>query len=202
MHGAVISLLLALGPAADPAPGTVTATDLLRPAPDAPAVLPALDPEGELRELRKRLDELEARLGKSGDGDKPAKDGAEKESPAETVVGRRRLEWEWNDGAWAQTADRAFRFHIGGRGQIDASWYRAPESVQAGLSPTLTDGVAIRRFRLEADATVFTHIDLALQADFARSTDLQSSSEDPSPNVYITDAWIAFRDLPLLDTVR
>ena len=60
---------------------------------------------------------------------------------------------QWNNGLELSTSDKAFRVHVGGRWQFDASWFDAEQSVQNNLPGGVMyhDGVDFRRARLRID---------------------------------------------------
>src|SRR5208283_56045 len=114
-----------------------------------------------------------------------------------------RLKFSWENGAVGETDDKAFRVHFGGRFDFDSTWYRAPANVQLQLDNPLLDGTEFRRFRFETDGTVWKQIEFKLEADFSRGEDFKSlDTSSPQTNIFITDAWLAINDLPLVGTVR
>jgi phosphate-selective porin OprO/OprP len=112
------------------------------------------------------------------------------------------FKFNFKDGFRGETADKAFRFHAGGRFDFDSGWYQAPAHLQSTLNTPLLDGTALRRFRLGMDGTGWEQLDFKLEADFSRAADFKTFQDTPQTSVFITDAWIGLHDLPLLDTVR
>src|SRR5262245_5159421 len=108
----------------------------------------------------------------------------------------------WENGFVSESADKAFRVHIGGRFDFDSGWYRTPLNVQNSLANPLLDGTDFRRFRFEADGTIWDQVEFALEADFSRASDFKVFEPTPQTNIFITNAWLAVHDLPVLDTVR
>jgi phosphate-selective porin OprO/OprP len=111
----------------------------------------------------------------------------------------------FSEGLVAETKDKAFRFHVGGRFDFDSGWYDVSNAVQQSLTAAgtpLLDGTDMRRFRLGFDGTCWEQVDFKVEADFSRASDFKSFKTTPQTNLFITDAWIAVRDLPLVDTVR
>jgi phosphate-selective porin OprO/OprP len=107
------------------------------------------------------------------------------------------------EGFVGETADKAFRYHVGGRFDWDSGWYRVPANVQQSLDGTpLLDGTDLRRFRLMAEGTVWEQLDFKIEADFSRASDFTGFHTTPQTNIFITHAWVALRDLPLIDTLR
>jgi phosphate-selective porin OprO/OprP len=108
-----------------------------------------------------------------------------------------------SEGLVGETADGAFKYHFGGRFDWDSSWYSVPQNIQNYLGSTpLLDGTDLRRFRLATDGTVWNSVDYALEADFSRAADFKSFQSTPQTNIFITDAWIAVHDVPIVDTIR
>ncbi len=113
------------------------------------------------------------------------------------------LRFKWENELIGETPDKDFRIHVGGRLDFDSSWYSAPANVQNYLGSTpLLDGSDLRRFRFRTDGTIWEQMDFALEADFSKAADFKDLQSTPQTNIFITDAWIALRDLPWVDTVR
>src|SRR5262249_26207363 len=108
----------------------------------------------------------------------------------------------WTDGLIAETADKDFRVHVGGRFDFDSGWYSVPTNVQNSLNTPLLDGTDLRRFRFRADGTLWEQMDFSLEADFSSAADFKEFHSTPQTNIFITTAWIALHDLPWIDTVR
>ncbi|HKI36666.1 MAG TPA: porin [Gemmataceae bacterium] len=129
--------------------------------------------------------------------------GSSGEEPAATGSGNSlQPRFNMSEGFVAETPDGAFRYHIGGRFDWDSGWYRAPQNIQQSLDNPLLDGTDLRRFRLAVDGTVWQNVDFKLEADFSKASDFKDFQATPQTNIFITDAWIALRDLPVLDTVK
>jgi phosphate-selective porin OprO and OprP len=113
------------------------------------------------------------------------------------------LRFKWKNGLVGETPDKDFRIHVGGRMDFDSGWYSAPANIQNNLGSTpLLDGTDLRRFRFRTDGTIWEQMDFALEADFSKAADFKELQSTPQTNIFITDAWIALRDLPWVDTVR
>jgi phosphate-selective porin OprO/OprP len=126
----------------------------------------------------------------------PGEEKQEKEGPS-------LAKFNLSEGLVGETADKAFKYHVGGRFDWDSGWYSVPFNVQQSLGSTpLLDGTDLRRFRLAVDGTVWEQVDFALEADFSRAADFKSFQSTPQTNVFITNAWVAVRDLPYVDTVK
>ena len=113
-----------------------------------------------------------------------------------------RLKFSWNDGLVGVSGDQAYRVHLGGRFDFDSGWYSAPASIQNSLNTPLLDGTDFRRFRFEADGTIGEQVEFKLEADFSRAADFKDFQSTPQTNIFITNAWVAVHDLPVVDTVR
>ncbi len=127
----------------------------------------------------------------------------EKRLPESGANDLRITRFNLQEGFVGQTDDGAFRFHVGGRFDWDSGWYRVPANIQQSLNGTpLEDGTDFRRLRLGVDGTVWEQADFQLEADFSRASDFTGFQTNPQTNIFITNAWIAVRDLPVVDTIR
>jgi phosphate-selective porin OprO/OprP len=111
-----------------------------------------------------------------------------------------RINFSWENGLVGESANKDFRVHLGGRFDFDSGWYRTPVNLQNSLNTPLLDGTDFRRFRFAADGTVYQQVDFALEADFSRAADFKPG--EPQTTIFITNAWVAVHDLPVVDTVR
>jgi phosphate-selective porin OprO/OprP len=190
-------------------------------APDAPPKGGTQAPEKEDAKS-KQTDKAEADpKGDAGKKADPAKD-------ATPAAGRDfSLKASWKDGFFAETADKDFTFHIGGRWDFDSTWYGAPHAVGNSIGQFnnfadpnlgLTDGVALRRARLRMDGTLYEVMEYAVEYEFANFIDLRrrtlgagpssvgtgstGNDFDPATPVRFTDVYAGFKDLPLVGTVK
>jgi phosphate-selective porin OprO/OprP len=114
------------------------------------------------------------------------------------------------EGLVGQTADGAFRYHVGGRVDWDSGWYNVPTAIQNSLFSTaegknpaaLEDGTDLRRLRLGVDGTVWDMVDFKVEVDLSRASDFTGQQSKPETNIFITDAWMALRDLPVVGTLK
>lgn len=115
----------------------------------------------------------------------------------------------WNNGVWAETADKAFKFHVGGRAQVDYVGIRGSENVQFGAGGVgrLQDGVNFRRARIEMDGTFWEVIDFFAEYEFLGNTfnvdptlpaNARNIVNTPGP----TDLWATLTHLPVIGNVR
>jgi phosphate-selective porin OprO/OprP len=145
----------------------------------------------------------------SGEIDAPAQKSPEAPSApaAETTTEKATKEspaarFNLSEGLVGETTDGSFRYHVGGRFDWDSGWYNAAHSFQQSLNTPLFDGTDLRRFRLGVDGTVWEQVDFKLEADFSKASDFKNFQSTPQTNIFITDAWIALRDLPVVDTLK
>jgi len=122
-----------------------------------------------------------------------------------TVVGSdTNLKIKWDNGFWAETADKAFRIHFGGRAQFDNVWMTAPENVMfGGPSPTgsISDAVAFRRGRLAVEGTLWESIQFNFEFDFFNTfNDTPAFATAPARQTVDTpvptDFYVQFDNLP------
>ncbi len=119
----------------------------------------------------------------------------------------------WNNGVWFETANKDFRFHIGGTLQIDAAAYQSPGDLQSGPGSLGGDffqpATNIRRGRLRAEGTAYEVVDFLFELEFFNGFALPTTPPvNPPPNANIfngpgpTDAWITMKQLPVIGNVR
>jgi phosphate-selective porin OprO/OprP len=134
-----------------------------------------------------------------------------------------------NSQLWFETEDKAFRFHMGGRTQLDYVAVHAPQKVmappaQAGIGK-FDDAFDVRRGRLAAEGTLWEVFDFYCEYDFFsvnRSVpngnvlpaavggtqalnNLQGTVTDRlnTPNVPVpTDLWFTWTKLPVIGNIR
>ena len=107
----------------------------------------------------------------------------------------------WNNGLELSTADKAFRTHIGGRWQMDTSWFSADQSVQNNLPGGVNyhDGIDFRRARLRIDGTMYETIEYAMEYDFVNGLRTRNAAGDGTVDqnvTAITDLWLQFSHMP------
>jgi phosphate-selective porin OprO/OprP len=118
----------------------------------------------------------------------------------------RNLQARWDNGFVAETADNAFRIHLGGRLEFDNSWFTQDDNILIGTSPDqeMLDGTLFRRARFRADGRVWEFIDFACEVNFANIQDISNvdSSTVQIGSVGLTDFYVTFREIPWLGNVR
>jgi phosphate-selective porin OprO and OprP len=120
---------------------------------------------------------------KGKDETKTAANGAEKEEKAAgaNVVGADPVfKTTWKDGFVAETANKDFRVHIGGRFQEDFGWFAPNNAVNQAIPGGFADGADIRRARLRMDGTIYEMIDFVLEYEFANSTSTVLTAAGPT----------------------
>ncbi len=117
---------------------------------------------------------------------------------------------KWNNGWESTSADKNFKYHVGGRVQFDSVFLQNDPPFYAGTGPFGDqDSVGFRRARLRADGTMYETIDWCVEFDFVNSVNV-----DPGPPAApgseanlgqvpaATDLWMTFRELPVVGNVR
>ncbi len=112
---------------------------------------------------------------------------------------RIRLNAYWDYGPVLESADKAFRLHIGGCLEFDNTWYQ-----QSGSLPfLLEDGSDMRRARLRADGSMGENVDFVTELNFANIQDVTNESTTTNiGSVGLDDFYLAFKGVPILETVR
>ena len=130
----------------------------------------------------------------------------------------------WKNGVEIQSKDKAFRLHVGGRYQFDASAFSVDPAIQTVETPGVgapfnrintpyTDGVDFRRARFRMDGTMYENIDFAIEFDFINSNNYFTSLTPTAPGVFPqnplptavtapTDLWWTFTKLPVVGNIR
>jgi phosphate-selective porin OprO/OprP len=118
----------------------------------------------------------------------------------------------WHHGLEVESKNKDFRVHVGGRTQVDTTWYSGDESIETplvagGVGP-LQDSWNFRRGRLRVDGKMYEVIDFACEYDFINeaAVDAPVSLLPPQGNPVAlpapTDLWVQATHLPILGTVR
>lgn len=93
---------------------------------------------------------------------------------------------------------------FGGRVQLDAVEYILPHSLRdniPGTSPLLP-GVSFRRLRFDVSGSFYQHTDYLIQVDFVNGLRLGPGGPQSTDVVVPTDAWLAFKDLPIVGNIK
>lgn len=113
---------------------------------------------------------------------------------------------KWNYGLQAETNDKAFRIHVGGRLQADLALMQANDRVQFGPGGVgrVDDAVNFRRARFTIDGTMYEVIDFWCEYDFENvfnvgpNRDPAAVENTPVP----TDCWVQLAHLPWVGNFR
>ena len=112
---------------------------------------------------------------------------------------RPRLNAYWDYGPVLESADKAFRIHIGGCLEMDNTWYNQSDT----LPFLLEDGSDMRRARLRADGSIGENVDFVTEFNFANIQDVTNESTTTNVgSVGLDDFYVAFKGVPILETVR
>lgn len=177
------------------------------PASDAPNAASAppqslgsetLDVEAIRRIVRAEIEAENARQANAAKAI-PSSDGFE--------IGKdRSLATDWNNGFVAESADKSFRYHIGGRLEFDNSWFSQSDNILIGPTDEqrMRDGTLFRRARMRADGRLWEFIDFACEVNFSNIQDVSNvdNSLVQVGSVGLTDFYVTFREVPLLGNVR
>lgn len=131
-------------------------------------------------------------------------------APKEHVVGADlSMKANWNNGFEVTTPAKDFRVHVGGRAQMDTSWFSVPQTVQNNINVPYGDGIDFRRARMRIDGTMYEVIEWAMEYDFVNSARVRNQpASATNPGFFDetltapTDLWIQAKALPVLGNVR
>ncbi len=155
---------------------------------------------------------------------KAAADAAVKHKAEEDghVVGQNLgMNARWNHGVWFETADKAFKFHLGGRAQYDMVFVDADPNVisanPGGLGRVANssnafygydDGTNFRRARLTAEGSVWETFNFTAEFDFlnafsaADPANLKGALGNQANTPVPTDLWVEMTKIPFFGNVR
>lgn len=105
-----------------------------------------------------------------------------------------------------ETNNGLFKFFVGGRLQIDATWMRASNAVQtpppSGIGDT-RDAVNFRRARFDFGGTFYKNIDFLMEWDFINTVNAERNGAPLPINTPVpTDMWVTFKNIPYIGNVR
>jgi phosphate-selective porin OprO/OprP len=117
-----------------------------------------------------------------------------------TLIGR------WDNGFVAESADKSFRIHLGGRFDFDNSWFSQDGNLLIGPTPDIEmrDGTLMRRARFRADGRLWEFVDFACEVNFANIQDVSNVDNAlvQVGSVGLTDFFVTFREFPWLGNLR
>ena len=126
----------------------------------------------------------------------------------------------WRDGVHFETADKAFRFTVGGRVDFDSTWYSASDALTNSIGQFnnfadpnlgLADGAEFRRARLRFQGTLWEVMEFNTRVRLrqrhrpaaphpghrpAGRRARRIADLEPAPGVRLTDLWLGFNQLP------
>ncbi|MBY0525270.1 MAG: hypothetical protein K2R98_17820 [Gemmataceae bacterium] len=115
----------------------------------------------------------------------------------------------WRNGLWLETADKAFKVHVGGRTQYDTVWMTADRQVQFGTpngTGLIDDAVNFRRARLAVEGTFWEVMDFNCEYDFLNTLNndptLPAARNNVGNTPVPTDLWIQWNRVPYLGNIR
>jgi phosphate-selective porin OprO and OprP len=119
-----------------------------------------------------------------------------------------------NNGLWFESPDKVFQFHVGGRTQMDTSFFSADNQVQHGPKGigNLRDGVDARRMRVRLEGAMYENMLFCTEFDFINSSIPQgrtgagpptSVANTPAAGIPVPlDLWVTFRNIPYIGHIR
>ena len=83
-----------------------------------------------------------------------------------------------NNGLWFESPDKVFQFHVGGRTQMDSSFFTAGNTVQYGPKGIgkLRDGVDPRRMRIRLEGAMYENMLFVMEYDFINTATGQGTN--------------------------
>jgi len=102
------------------------------------------------------------------------------------------LKSTWRNGFVAESADKAFRLHVGGLLHVDAGWWHPEEQVMYGIGGVgpLNDGAIFRRARIHLLGHMYENIEWTMEVGF----------ENRLPQFF--NAYAEVQRLPFFENVR
>lgn len=146
--------------------------------------------------------------GNKGKDEKPKeekKDEKKEEDQGAVVGSSLDLKPVWtHNGFELQSKNKDFKIHVGGRTQVDATFFDADNSVQygAGGTGTIGDSINMRRARLRVDGTFYEVIDWAAEYDFVNTASVATAADGVLPFPVPTDLWVTVTHLPVVGNFR
>ncbi len=156
----------------------------------------------ELADSQSRLTDNQAKMIEISASNFEALEAAKAEAPKPNDLS---MSASWKDGFEVATKDKAFRVHVGGRTQLDTSWYAVDDGVDATTNPKYQDGVDFRRARLRIDGTMYEQIEWAVEYDFINSSRVRNSAGTGTADLDVTgftDVWWTFKEVPCVGNIR
>lgn len=112
------------------------------------------------------------------------------------------FKWTWKDGLKAESENKDFTFHLMTSVQFDNGWYSVGDNIQTTMDTRLNDGSDLRRARIRAEGTAYKQFEYQIDFDVSGGTDFRTVQADPQAPLFITEAWMAVNDLPIIGQIR
>ncbi len=132
---------------------------------------------------------------------------ADAEARGHTVGGNLGMTAKWNHGLWLESADKAFKIHVGGRTQLDIVGTSVGNNVQfaPGGIGTYDAGVNFRRGRFAMEGSLWEVIGFNMEWDFINTTQAAGTAAGSTATFNTpvpTDLWFSITNLPWIGTIR
>lgn len=198
-------------------------------APTSKEPEPAVDEVARLAAHYLAQEEEKKKTKGKSEGKTDAKKGEKKEAKSdgkEYEVGKNlKMEGGWRNALWHESADKAFKWTVGGVTQFDVFGFNGDRRVINSIGqfnnlvdPNLAmqDGMAFRRARLRFSGLLWEQIEFFAQYEFAQALDLRRRTLgispaatsptlgdfDPGDNIGFNEVYMGFISLPVLGNVR
>ena len=112
------------------------------------------------------------------------------------------FKWTWKDGLKAESENKDFTFHLMTSVQFDNGWYSVGDNIQTTMDTRLNDGSDLRRARIRAEGTAYKQFEYQIDFDVSGGTDFRTVQADPQAPLFITEAWMAMNEIPIIGQIR
>jgi hypothetical protein len=112
------------------------------------------------------------------------------------------FKWTWKDGLKAETENKDFSFHLMTSVQFDNGWYSVGDNIQTTMDTRLNDGSDLRRARVRAEGTIYKQFEYQFDFDVSGGSDFRTIQADPQAPLFITEAWMAMNEIPIIGQIR
>jgi phosphate-selective porin OprO/OprP len=126
--------------------------------------------KSEVESLKERVADLEKRLEVSDEEKK--KQDEKKQDPPKSSGSSIDLSFKWSDGLKLESADKKWKFHLGGRVMADAHWIAEDEDTEAARGDQ-EDGFRFRRARLTWGGEIYERFEFKFEVEFSAGTDVE-----------------------------
>ena len=112
------------------------------------------------------------------------------------------FKWTWKDGLKAETENKDFTFHLMTSVQFDNGWYSVGDNIQTTMDTRLNDGSDLRRARVRAEGNIYKQFEYQFDFDVSGGSDFRTILADPQAPLFITEAWMAMNEIPIIGQIR